>query len=83
MLITKEKQGISLIVLVITIIVMIILAATIIVSLNNNEIIKNANEAVQAYDLAQVKTIASSIWAEEYINFVRTGRKRSRVYRKC
>ena len=42
----QRKQGISLIVLVITIIVMIILAAAIILSLNNAGIIGNANQAV-------------------------------------
>lgn len=42
----NNKQGISLIVLVITIIVMIILASTIIVTLSNNGIIKLSSEAV-------------------------------------
>ena len=45
-MINKQKKGISLIVLVITIIVMIILAASVIVSLNNTSIIDKAGQAV-------------------------------------
>lgn len=41
----RQKTGISLIVLVITIIIMIILASTIIISLSNNGIIDKANKA--------------------------------------
>lgn len=67
MKITKEsKQGISLIVLVITIILMIILAATVIISLNDNGIISNANNAVAATNLANVKQLASVKWAEAF-----------------
>ena len=43
----KKKQGISLIVLVITIIVMIILAASVVLTLSNSGIINKANEAVE------------------------------------
>ena len=64
---SKNKQGISLIVLVITIIVMIILAAAIILSLSSNGLIDRANEAVEKTDKAQVKVQASTIWAEEYL----------------
>ncbi|MBR6613829.1 MAG: hypothetical protein IKK84_03585 [Clostridia bacterium] len=45
-MINKQKKGISLIVLVITIIVMIILAASVIVSLNNTGVIDKAGQAV-------------------------------------
>ena len=51
-----KKQGISLIVLVITIIVMIILAGSIILTLNNSGIINRANEAVDTSNLATIKT---------------------------
>lgn len=45
-----NKKGISLIVLVITIIVIIILAAAVILTLNKNNPIDSANEAVTASD---------------------------------
>ena len=63
----KNKQGISLIVLVITIIVMIILAAAVILSLSSNGIIGRANEAVKKMDLKQVQIIAQTIWADGYL----------------
>ena len=65
----QTKQGISLIVLVITIIVMIILAAAIILSLTSNGLIDRANEAVEKADDAQVQTIASTLWAEAYLKY--------------
>ena len=64
----KRKQGISLIVLVITIIVMIILAASVVISLNNTGIINKANTAVQLTDEKQVQDLASLIWAECYLD---------------
>ena len=63
-----NKQGISLIVLVITIIVMIILAAAIVLTLNNSGIINRANEAVEKTDLAQIKKLAALKWSESYLN---------------
>ena len=66
-----NKKGISLIVLVITIIVMIILAAAIILSLSSNGIIDRANEAVDKTDIAQVQTLASTIWADAYLDNLR------------
>jgi len=51
----KNKQGVSLIVLVITIIVMIILATTIILSLNSSNTVEKANEAKYKNDLAILK----------------------------
>ena len=65
-----QKQGISLIVLVITIIVMIILAAAIILSLSSSGIIDRANDAVEKTDLAQVQTMASTIWADVYLKYI-------------
>ena len=59
-----KRQGISLIVLVITIIVMIILAAAIIISLNNTGIIGNANKAKNESDLANIKTAADLEYSE-------------------
>ena len=67
-----NKQGVSLIVLVITIIVMIILAGTIILSLDNNGIIGKAQEAVDKTNLAEVQNLAQLAWAEAYLNNVRT-----------
>jgi len=60
----KNKRGISLIVLVITIIVMIILAAAIILSLNSSDIIGKANEAKTSSDTANKKASASVLLAE-------------------
>ena len=54
----NNKNGISLIVLVITIIVMIVLAATIILSLQSTGIIKRANEAKLESDIANKKRAA-------------------------
>ena len=67
-----NKQGVSLIVLVITIIVMIILAGTIILSLDNNGIIGKAQEAVNKTNLAEVQNLAQLAWAEAYLNNART-----------
>lgn len=68
----KQKNGISLIVLVITIIVMIILAAAIIISINNNGIIENANKAATDTDINQVKSIANAAWGTSYAKGART-----------
>ena len=62
----KKKQGISLIVLVITIIVMIILASSVMVTLSNTGIITKANQAVTVSDIKQVEQLASIAWAEAY-----------------
>ncbi len=64
----KNKQGVSLIVLVITIIVMIILAGTIILSLNNSGIIEKAKNAVDETNLKEVQTLASLKWAEAFVD---------------
>jgi len=61
---SKNKRGISLIVLVITIIVMIILATAIILSLNSSDIIGKANEAKTSSDTANKKAAASVLLAE-------------------
>ncbi len=68
----KKREGISLIVLVITIIVMIILAGAIILTLNNSGIITKASEAVEITDEATVKELAQLVWAEAYADGVRT-----------
>ena len=65
---SKNKQGISLIVLVITIIVMIILASAIILSLSSNGIIDRANEAVDKTDEAAVKIYAQTLWADAFLD---------------
>ena len=63
----NNKKAISLIVLVITIIVMIILAGAIILTLNNNGIINKASDAVEKTNLATVKELAQTKWAEAYL----------------
>ena len=63
----KKKQGISLIVLVITIIVMIILAASVVLTLSNSGIINKANEAVEKTNIKEVEQLASLAWAEEFM----------------
>ena len=68
----KIKQGISLIVLVITIIVMIILATAIIISLNNTGIISNSNKAVDETNEKTVQELANLAWGEAYADGVRS-----------
>ena len=68
----KEKQGISLIVLVITIIVMTILAGAIILTLNNSGLIERASNAVEETNLATVKELTQMAWAEAYASGERT-----------
>lgn len=68
----RNKRGISLIVLVITIIVMIILAGAVIISLNSAGIIGKTNETVDATNLATVKELAIVAWAEAYVGGART-----------
>ncbi len=63
----RGKNGISLIVLVITIIVMIILAATVVISLTNTNIINRANTAVNVSNEKQMQTVALTIWADAYM----------------
>ncbi len=60
----KQKRGISLIVLVITIIVMIILAGAIILTLNNSGIIGRAEEAKNKSDIASVKELVAVVQLE-------------------
>ncbi len=54
-----KKQGISLIVLVITIIVMIILASAIILSINGNNVIDKANEAKILHNIKSAEEVAA------------------------
>ena len=62
-----KKQGISLIVLVITIIVMIILAASVVITLSNSGIINKAGQAVTKTNIKEVEQLASLTWADEYM----------------
>ena len=68
----QGNKGISLIVLVITIIVMTIIAGAAIISLNNDGIIKRADEGVKKSNLATAKTIAQIAWMEAYNDGVTT-----------
>ena len=61
---TKNKKGISLIVLIITIIIMIILAGAIILTLNNSGVIDRAEEAKEASDMATLKEAANIAYGE-------------------
>ena len=64
----KRKQGISLIVLVITIIVIVILAVAVILSIANNNPIENANKAKAANNektLQEAANLAYSDWYTE------------------
>jgi len=63
----KNKKGISLVVLIITIIVMIILAGTVVLTLNNTGIVKKAQEAVDQTNLNEVQSLASIKWAEAFL----------------
>ncbi|MBR6689207.1 MAG: type II secretion system protein [Clostridia bacterium] len=67
----KRKQGVSLIVLVITIIVMIILAASVVITLSNTGIINRASLVVDLANQSQVQNLASLIWADAYTNNLR------------
>ncbi len=60
----KNKKGISLIVLVITIIIMIILAGAIILALNNSGIIGRAEEARDKSDTSTLKEAANVAYGE-------------------
>ena len=62
----RRKNGISLIVLVITIIVMIILAASVVITLSNTGIINKASDATQITNIKQVEQLATLIWADGY-----------------
>ena len=67
----QRKNGISLIVLVITIIVMVILAAAIVISLNNSGIIQRAGSAMEIQNLSTVREMADLYWSEGYMNGLR------------
>ena len=75
----RNKKGISLIVLVITIIVMIILAASVVISLSNTGIIDKAGQAVDATDAAQVQNLAALAWADAYMDNYRGNDLKTKV----
>ncbi|MBR6688822.1 MAG: type II secretion system protein [Clostridia bacterium] len=66
-----KKNGISLIVLVITIIVMIILAASVVITLSNTGVIDKANDAVNSTNDQQIQELAAMVWAESYMEGLR------------
>lgn len=65
---TKNKKGITLIALIITIVIIIILASTFIVPLINNGIIGKANEAAEKTKEQQLQEAAFLAWSEAYAN---------------
>ena len=68
----KEKRGISLIVLVITIIVMIVLVGTVIISLNNSGILERSHTSVKQNNLKEVQIIANTYWGDGYVSGLRS-----------
>ena len=68
----KNKQGISLIVLVITIIILIILAAAIIITLSNTGIINQAEKGTNAYSENDLKHKVSLILGDAVVEKVNT-----------
>ena len=67
----KKKQGISLIVLVITIIVMIILAASVVITLSNTGVINRASQAVDLTNEVSIQDLAALTWADAYMDNLR------------
>src|SRR5574344_168784 len=63
----KEKEGISLIVLIVTIIVMIILASTVILTLNQNNPIESAKEAAFKSDISNIQDELSVYISNNYV----------------
>ena len=59
----KEKKGISLIVLIVTIIVMIIIAGAVIISLTETNIIDQAETAVEKHNISELKSAANMAYA--------------------
>lgn len=70
---SKNKKGISLIVLVITVIIMIILIGAIVLSINNQRVTQRADTAVKEHNLEEVQTLAELAWSEAYMNGIRDG----------
>ena len=68
----KNKKGISLIVLVITIIVMVVLASAVVVTLTNSGIIDRATDATETSNLKQVEQLANLAWSEAYLDKAKT-----------
>ena len=60
----KQNKGISLIVLIVTIIVMIIISGAIIMSLNQTNVIDQAEEAVEKHNLSELKSAASMAYSD-------------------
>lgn len=70
-----SNKGISLIVLVITIIILSILVAVAIITLKNTGIIKDAEDAVEDFELPQVQELASFAWSEARIKGLKTSKE--------
>ena len=68
----KNKKGISLIVLVITIIVMIILAASVVITLSNTGVIDRAGQAVDLTNEKQISDFAALVWSDAFMDGERT-----------
>ncbi len=73
----KNKYGVSLIVLVITIIIMIILAGAVILALNNSSIIGRAKESTDKSDRATLKEAANIAYGDWVIDKEMNGETRS------
>ena len=66
----RNKKGISLIVLVITIIVMIILAASVVITLSNTGIIDRASEATNKTNQSNLQDIVDIAWSDAYVDYL-------------
>lgn len=73
----KNKKAISLIVLVITILVLSILATTVIISLSNSNVISEANDAVNKYNLKQMEM---SVQLEQASMMLESGGKKPNTF---
>jgi len=68
----RNKKGISLIVLVITVIIMIILAGAIVITLSDMKILKKSQGAVDTANEQEVQQLVSVLWSEAYMAGYRT-----------
>ena len=65
-----NKRGVSLVVLVLTIIILVILTGVIVITINNNDVITEANRATGKQNEAQAQQVASLAFAEKVMDGV-------------
>jgi len=64
----KNKQAVSLIVLVITIITLTILTGAIIITLNNVGVVEQSEEAVQQFNVKAIEELIATAWSDKYLS---------------